>query len=326
VVSGRFLVLEAQLRVAKNGSQFISLRLGDKSGEIAAKVWDANEEVFGRIPAGQVIEVRKLAAREFAGAVQLEMDAKGTTWRILGEDEVDFAEFLPAAPSAREDLWRRLDGAVAAVTEPHLTALLVSFFGDDQFRMAFGTVPAAIKRHHVYIGGLLEHTAGVVALCEATAAIYPMVDRDLLLAGAALHDIGKVASYRVGRSFEGTDAGRLLGHLVLGVQMVAERIQSLRSAAGDAEKGFPEELRLCLEHLLLSHHGIMEWGSPVEPVSLEACLLHHADNLDAQATKFLNALRAHQPTSGLWTNYDAAIGRSIYTGRALLKQEAAEGN
>ncbi|MGE5599376.1 MAG: 3'-5' exoribonuclease YhaM family protein, partial [Bacteroidota bacterium] len=211
---------------------------------------------------------------------------------------------------------RRLEGFIAGIGEPHLRALLGAFFDDAAFKGAFGTVPAAIKRHHVYIGGLLEHTVGVTAVCAAAAELYPMVDRDLLLCGAILHDVGKTASYRVGRSFEGTDEGKLLGHLVLGVQMVSERIARLRAAGG-----FPEELRLCLEHLLVSHHGIMEWGSPVEPVSLEACLLHHADNLDAQAAKFLNALRAHQPTTGLWTNYDAAVGRSVYAGRVFPAAE-----
>ncbi|MGE5549911.1 MAG: 3'-5' exoribonuclease YhaM family protein [Bacteroidota bacterium] len=321
-VSGQFLILEAQLRTAKNGSQFMALRLGDKSGEIGAKIWDASEDISGRIPAGQVIEVRNLKAREFAGTVQLELDAKAvSSWRVLPEAEVDFAAFLPTAPSNREELWRRLETAMASVAEPHLAALLRSFFGDDDLRAAFAKVPAAIKRHHVYIGGLLEHTAGVVALCEAAARVYPMVDRDLLITGAILHDIGKIASYRIGRSFEGTDEGKLLGHLILGVQMVAARIDELRK---NTPEGFPEELRLCLEHLLISHHGIMEWGSPVEPVSLEACLLHHADNMDAQATKYLNALRAHQPTAGLWTNYDAAVGRSIYTGRAFAARDEVE--
>lgn len=325
-VSGRFLILEAQLRTAKNGSRFIAMRLGDKTGEIAAKIWDADEGLFDKVPVGQVIEVTRLTAREFAGSVQLELDGRSpAAWRVLAEDQVDFAEFLPVAPSARDDLWRRLDLAVASVREPHLAALLRHFFGDDGFRTAFALAPAALRRHHVYVGGLLEHTAGVAALCEAAAGLYPMADRDLLIAGAILHDLGKVRSYKVGRSFEGTDEGKLLGHLVLGVEMVAERIAAMRAAAGEAERGFPEELRLCLEHLLISHHGVMEWGSPVEPVSLEACLLHHADNMDAQATKYLNALRAHQPTAGLWTSYDAAVGRSIYTGRTLQGREAAEG-
>lgn len=316
-VSGRFLVLEAQLRAAKNGSQFVALRLGDRTGEIAAKVWDANEEVFARFPAGQVIEIQNATAREFGGAIQLEMDGRALAWRVLAEDEVDFAEFLPVAPSPRDDLWRRLDEAVASVGEPHLAALLRSFFGDEGFRTAFGLVPAAIKRHHVYVGGLLEHTVGVAAICEAVARIYPMANRDLLLTGAILHDLGKVKSYKVARSFEATDEGKLLGHLVLGVQMVEERIGRLR-----AEGGFPEDLHLCLQHLLLSHHGIMEWGSPVEPVTLEACLLHHADNLDAQATKFINALRGHQASIGRWTNYDASLGRSIYVGFSALPPEA----
>lgn len=315
-VSGRFLIVEAQLRTAKNGSQFVALRFGDRSGEIPAKMWDASEELFTQLPAGGVIELTNAAAKEFGGAVQVELDAKAPdAWRILDEAEVDFSEFLPTSPSPREDLWRRLDAAVASVREPHLARLLGIYFSEQKFRAAFALVPAALRRHHVYIGGLLEHTVGVTALCEAVAGLYPMVDRDLLVTGAILHDIGKVSSYKVGRLIEGTDEGKLLGHLVLGVQMVADGIASLRAAQGDAEEGFPEQLRLCLEHLLISHHGIMEWGSPVEPVSLEACLLHHADNLDAQAAKFINALRAHEPTGGLWTNYDAAIGRSIYAGR-----------
>ena len=318
-VSGRFLVLEAQLRAAKNGSQFVALRLGDRTGEISAKVWEANEEVFGSLPAGQVIEIQNAVAREFGGSVQLEMDGRMPSWRVLAEDEVDFSEFLPVAPSPRDELWRRLEGIIVSVRQPHLAALLKSFFDDAAFRATFSLVPAAIKRHHVYIGGLLEHTVGVAAVCEAIAPLYPLANRDLLITGALLHDIGKVASYRLARSFEATDEGKLLGHLVLGVQMVEEKIARLRG-----ETGFPEDLRLCLQHLLISHHGIMEWGSPVEPVMLEACLLHHADNLDAQATKFMNALRGHQPGNGLWTSYDPSIGRSVYVGLSA-REENKEG-
>lgn len=323
-VSGRFLVLEAQLRTAKNNSQFIAARLGDRTGEIAAKVWEASEETFERLPAGRVVELRNVTAREFAGSLQLEIDGRNASaWRVLDADEVEMADFLPAAVESREAMYRRLDAVVASVTEPHLAALLRSFFSDSDFRALFAAVPAAIKRHHVYIGGLLEHTLGVAAVCEAAAGIYAAVDRDLLVTGAILHDVGKTASYRVGAGFDGTDQGKLLGHLILGVQMVEERIRALREATG-GEEGFPEDLRLCLQHLLVSHHGIKEWGSPVEPVSLEACLLHHADNLDAQAMKFINALRGHEPAGGAWTNYDAAIGRSIYAGRFVAAREERE--
>ena len=172
-------------------------------------------------------------------------------------------------------------------------------------------VPAALKRHHAYLGGLLEHTAGVTALCKAAADYYPMVNRDLLLTGAILHDIGKIKTYQLERGIEGTDEGKLIGHLILGVEMVEAAITEILKHESDL--GRTRLLRNSLIHLLVSHHGIMEWGSPVEPLTLEACMLHHADNMDAQITKFLTIIRGDN-VGKEWSGFDPGLGRSVFLG------------
>ncbi|MGE5559356.1 MAG: 3'-5' exoribonuclease YhaM family protein [Bacillota bacterium] len=320
--TGRFLIEESQYKTAKNGKPFISMKLVDATGEINMKIWDANEELFRSFPPGRILEITGISAREFNQQLQLELDGKQAEGlRLLSEHEIDYAEFFPTAIQDREEIWEKLKEMVGSVQEPHLKALLEAFYGDEKFCAAFRKFPAALKRHHVYIGGLLEHTYGVASLCLAAVEIYPGIDRDLLLAGALLHDIGKVRTYEISRTFEGTDEGKLIGHLLLGVEMVGEKIGMMSS------KGWimPEENRLKLLHLLISHHGIMEWGSPVEPLFLEGCLLHHADNMDAQAAKFLAAMRNHDPVSGKWTAFDASLGRSVYIGSGWVERETAGG-
>ena len=169
-----------------------------------------------------------------------------------------------------------------------------------EFLKAFSWAPAARSMHQAYIGGLLEHTLNVVRLCERVAALYPEVDRDLLITGALLHDIGKVQEYEVRAGIEITDIGRLVGHLVIGHDIVAEAIAGIR--------GFPEEKALRLRHMLLSHHGQLEWGSPKEPQTLEACILHHCDNLDSEVSKFAEILAA-AGRGERWTPYDSRLGR-----------------
>ena len=188
--------------------------------------------------------------------------------------------------------------------------MIESFFADPEFRAKFTQAPAALKIHHAYLGGLLEHTAGVVTLCRAAADYYPGVNRDLLLTGALFHDVGKVESYASQPLIEGTDQGRLIGHLVLGVQMVSAAIRAIRQEQG--EEAFPVAAELPLLHLLISHHGKMEWGSPLEPMLLEACLLHQADNMDAEAAKFREAIQNHPRGGGNWTAYSTVLKRSVY--------------
>lgn len=318
-ISGVYLVLDSQWRVARNGNPFAALRVGDKSGEIALKVWEITEEVFNQLQKGKVIKLEAVA-KNFNGTLQLEANGREAFFRVCREGEYDPAAFLPGIFGAKlEDLWAVVDRTRKGLKYKPYRLLLDYFFDDDQFRQKFGTTPGALRIHHAYRGGLLEHTVGVVTLCQTAAAYYPEVNGDLLLTGALLHDIGKLQSYAGEMNIEGTNQGKLLGHLMLGAQMVTEAIRTIRETKG--EEAFPSVLEMPLLHLILSHHGELEWGSPVQPALLEACLLHHADHMDAEAAKFREALRKHPDKGGHWTAYNRILKRSVY----LLDLEAEVG-
>jgi len=311
-VSGQYLIIENQLRTTKNGSPYLAMKISDQSGELAVKIWDADEELYNRLEVGKVIALNNIQPKIFKDQIQLEWDARNNgAFKLIPESEVDFSLFLPQSPSNLINCWTYILEIIAGIRVKLLREILDSFFNDQDFKVRFMKVPAALKRHHAYIGGLLEHTAGVTAVCNAAAGYYPLINRDLLLTGAILHDIGKVKTYKIEKSFEGTNEGRLIGHLVLGVEMVRQVFSKINGAAEQ-----DQHLHNSLLHLLISHHGIMEWGSPVEPLTVEACILHHADNMDAQVTKFLTIIRNGEP-SHEWAPYDQGLGRSIFLGNLV---------
>ncbi len=318
-VSGQYLILENQIRTAKNGSFYLALKIGDQTGELAVKIWHADEQLYQRLPVGTVIELKNIKSKVFKERLQLEWEGNNTqAFRLLSDEEIDYSKFLPRSPGNLTEYWRSIVATVNEISNPLLRKVLAVFLEDEVFAGRFKVAPAALKRHHAYIGGLLEHTAGVTALCKAAAQYYPLVNRDLLITGALLHDIGKVKTYQWDKNIEGTDEGKLIGHLVLGVQMVEEAFQrSLETKQADEEF---IQLKNSLLHLLVSHHGVMEWGSPIEPLTVEACILHHADNMDAQVQKFLTLIRG-QNSESLWTAYDPGLGKSIFLGAVHNKQE-----
>jgi 3'-5' exoribonuclease len=308
-VTGFFMIMDNQLRAAKNGTNYLAMKIGDATGEVAVKIWNAPEELFQQLAPGEVIEILQLTPKLFKDQLQLDWDAKNTTaFRLVPEHEIDYREFLPHAPGELTAYWKELDGFITSVQEPGLKKVLQFFFADPGFVASFSRVPAALKRHHAYIGGLVEHTLGVTRLCAAAAGFYPAVNRDLLITGAILHDIGKMRTYQIGKGFTGTDEGKLIGHLILGVQMVEEAVNRL---GDEVTPEYQAHLRNNLLHLLVSHHGLMEWGSPIEPLTVEACILHHADNMDADIVKFLLIMRGQDATTE-WAPYDNGLGRSIY--------------
>jgi 3'-5' exoribonuclease len=316
-VSGQFLILENQIRTAKNGSSYLALKIGDQTGELAVKIWHADTELYQRLEIGKVIELKNIQSKTFKDQVQLEWEGNNAhSFRLLLDSEVDYSKFLPRSPGNLYEYWQFICRQVQTVQDNMLHKILVSFFEDQSFAAQFRIVPAALKRHHAYIGGLLEHTAGVTALCVAAADYYPLVNRDLLLTGAMLHDIGKVKTYQMEKNIEGTDEGKLIGHLILGVQMVEAAIEQILKADDTAKE--IRQLKNSLLHLLVSHHGIMEWGSPIEPLTIEACILHHADNMDAQVQKFSTLIRG-QNSESQWAPYDPGLGKSIFLGGLTVK-------
>jgi 3'-5' exoribonuclease len=308
-VSGFFMIMDNQLRNAKNGTNYLAMKIGDATGEVAVKIWNAPEELFQQLAPGEVIELLQLVPKLFKDQIQLDWDARNmTAFRLVPEEETDYRDFLPHAPGELAGYWEELERFITSVQETGLKKVLQFFFADQDFVAHFIRVPAALKRHHAYIGGLVEHTVGVTRLCEAAAGFYPAANRDLLITGAILHDIGKTRTYQIGKGFTGTDEGKLIGHLILGVQMVEQAVNQL---GAEVNPEYQVRLRNNLLHLLVSHHGLMEWGSPIEPLTVEACILHHADNMDADVVKFLTIMRGQDATTD-WAPYDNGLGRSIY--------------
>jgi uncharacterized domain HDIG len=321
-VSGQYLILENQIRTAKNGSLYLAMRIGDPSGELAVKIWHADNGLYELLTVGRVIELKNIQAKIFKEQVQLEWEGNnGAAFRLIPDAEVDYSKFLARSPGNLAEYWRFINEQIQSIRDQKLRKILGLFFDDPSFAAQFRIVPAALKRHHAYIGGLLEHTAGVTAICVAAAGYYPLVNRDLLLTGAMLHDIGKVKSYQMEKNIEGTDEGKLIGHLILGVQMVEKVID--KSLAPDEPEPEIRLLKNSLLHLLVSHHGIMEWGSPIEPLTIEACILHHADNMDAQVQKFQTLIRGRN-SGNTWAPYDPGLGKSIFLGNLPPQYDMAE--
>ncbi len=282
--------------------QYLSLTLGDATGEISARMWDNAEEAAALFQTGDAILVRA-KVEEYRGQKQLVIEKL----KKAEQDAHQKAELLPQSPRDLDALRGQLLESVAEVKEPHLHAVLEAFFGDEEFLERFCAAPGAKMLHHSHVGGLLEHTMGVVQILETVAEIHPELDRDLLIAGGLLHDIGKIEELEVGATFEYTDAGRLVGHIVLTDRMVMEAIEGI--------EGFPEELANRLTHLLLSHHGQKEYGAPVLPMTAEACALHYADNLDAHVQYFSQVVQDGAGSGNRWSDYQRLFDRYIYIGQ-----------
>ncbi len=281
--------------------QYLSLTLGDATGEITARMWDNAEDAAALFAEGDAVTVRGVV-EEYRGSKQLVIERL----KLAEQDEADAAELVPCSTCDLDELRERLLDTVAGVTNPHLKALLDEFFGDPEFVDCFCRAAGAKSLHHSHLGGLLEHTLGIVDVLETVAQVHPKLDRDLLMAGALLHDLGKVEELVCKASIEYTDMGRLVGHTVLTDRMVNQAI--------DRIEGFPEELANRLTHMLLSHHGQREYGAPVLPMTAEACALHYADNLDAHVQYFLQVVADGQATDSQWSDYQRMFERYIYVG------------
>ncbi len=281
IIGEKFLVARKALLRAKNGAPYLSLTLADRSGQIEARVWDEAERLAKSFAEGGFVRVRAQAAR-FRGELQLNVgDVEAVAAATL-----DMADFVPSSERDPEEMLRELKGHCRALGNPHLKALLQLFLKDAAFMAGLVRAVAAKNMHHAYLGGLLEHTLSVARLAREVSAHYPELDGDLLLAAALLHDIGKVREFTTAPGFDYTTQGRLVGHLLLGAEMLGEKLSRL--------PGFPEGLATALKHLIISHHGEYEFGSPKRPKTAEAFVLHALDDMDAK----LAAVRQHLKAAG----------------------------
>ncbi|AKU90453.1 3'-5' exoribonuclease YhaM family protein [Vulgatibacter incomptus] len=280
---GVFLVARKQQATGKNGKVFLKLLLQDKTGQLDARVWNTTDEVLGAFEAGDRVEVGGQVG-SFQGRPQLTVEKIEKSLAEL--DPADFAFEAPAveAPAAERDgAFQALRGELHRVSDPHVRALLLSFVDDPGIASKLRRAPAAKEIHHAYPGGLLEHILSCVRLAGRLADQYPMADRDLLIAGAFLHDIGKVSELSYDKGATGyTDEGRLIGHLVMTATWIAERARAIT--------GFPKELELHLVHMVLAHHGRLEYGSPKLPMTLEAFLVHALDEIDSRVNAMLGQM------------------------------------
>ena len=309
VIISSFVVAAKQVKAKKTGEPYLALTLSDRTGQLEAKMWD--NVVLDGFEQDDFIKVKGLL-NKYNGRYQLTIHKL----RRLEEQEIDPTDYLPKCPRNIEELWRDLAEFVARLQNPHLKALIQAFMTDPEIAAAYKTAPAAKTLHHAYIGGLLDHVVSLLRLCDLAVRNYPQIDRDLLLAGAFLHDIGKIHELSYGRSFAYTTRGQLLGHMVIELEMLQAKIAQV--------PGFPDRLKTLLEHMLISHHGHYEFGSPKLPMFPEALMLHYLDDLDSKMESMRAHLERESGSDGEWAGYNASLGRPLLDVRKFLAEKAAD--
>ncbi|NWJ40714.1 MAG: HD domain-containing protein [Geothrix sp.] len=302
---GFLLAQEAAYKVSTKGSEYLELKLADASGDLKAFLWDvrAIEGDMEAIRADAFLRV-KGTVTSYNGRLQMKLDKA----RFAADAEVgDFSAFFPVSARPVPEMLAELDGVIASVRDPWIRQLLTALFVEDgDLRAAFALAPAAKSMHHAYLGGLLEHTLSILGMAERACAHYRALNRDLVVAGVFLHDVGKTAELSYQRSFGYTDAGNLLGHIALEADWISRAVGKI--------PGFPEELRMQILHIVLSHHGRLEFGSPVLPKTPEALLVHYLDDLDGKLEAMFRAVQ-DEAGGGSWSPYSRALERMIYRKR-----------
>ena len=306
-----FLVKEKIMAMAKNGKPYMTLHLMDKSGDIEGRIWDNVDVIASQFAKDDFVAIRSKAS-VYLGKMQLIISDLAK----VADADVRLADFLPEADRDAEEMIAELRTLLASCTDENLFRLLSAFFDDPSFMALYKIAPAAKGMHHVYLGGLMEHSLAVAKLTENIALLYPGVNRDLLIAGALLHDVGKIREMSYLRSFDYTDEGKLLGHISIGVEMIQEKIAAIA--------GFPPELGMLLKHMILSHHGQYEFGSPKRPKTLEATILNYLDDLDSKINGIRTHIRKEPANQNRWTAYHRLYDRYFYKETYLPEEERQE--
>ena len=296
-----FVLSEKILSQKRDGNNFLNVTLSDKTGTIKGVVWDNVDQIAAGITSGDFAHVNG-SVSDYRGTLQVVIK----NMEPFSPDRVDPSDFLPQTSRDIEGMFERLVKRMDSITTDYLKALIDAFFKDKEFVNKFKTAPAGKKMHHTYIGGLLEHTLSMVSLADKIAGHYSGIDRDLLLSGAILHDIGKIDEFEYQFKIDYSDKGRLLNHIVIGTKMVDDKLSGIEH--------FPEDQMLLLKHMIVSHHGTREFGSPEPPKTIEAVLLNYIDEIDSKVNAIRDFIASEDPDE-TWTSYHRLLERHFYKGK-----------
>ncbi len=309
-IRSHFLVAQKQLRDRNDGNaKYLSLTLCDRTGRIDGRLWDNAETWAARFEQNDFVDVRA-CVDEFNGKLQL----KVLEITRVDPTKIDLGDFQRSTTRDIEALWSELRNTVSSFTDPDLKRLVFAFLDDPEIARRYKAAPAAKFMHHAWIGGLLEHVVDLIRFCELAATHFPLIHRDLLLTGAVLHDIGKIYELSWERGFEYTLEGQLIGHISIATRLLDEKVKGL--------PGFPQPVHMLVEHVILSHHGSLEFGSPKLPMIPEAVLLHYLDDAEAKMLAMQEALQPQQEGAAapVYVDRVRALERPLVNTRAFLAQ------
>ncbi len=299
-----FIASQKQLRPNRQGNLYIQVRLSDRSGSITGMLWNANEKLNELFDNGDFVNV-KGKAQFYNNAMQIIIQ------RIdrVEPESVDTGDFETLGRTDIESMLTQLGEHLRAIKNYHLRNLAECFLIDEEFMDQFQRAPAGIKNHHAYNGGLLQHTLSIIEMAQFVAPRYEKMDGDILVMGAFVHDIGKIQELSYERDLAYSDSGQLLGHLQLGNDILAKKIIEAEKLSGEP---FPENLAVALKHIILSHHGRYEFGSPKLPMTIEAMAIHYIDTLDSQVNSALQIIAEDINSDSAWTTYQPTMDRKIF--------------
>ena len=300
-----FVLADKQIRANRNGDGYLLADLRDKTGSLHGLLWNVNEELLSHIDTGDYVKV-KGKAQLYNGNMQLIMTRIDT----VDSSDLDPEDFQAGTNQDVEKLFEKLQGFLQGISDPSLRQLMQIYLADETLMENLRTAPAGIKAHHAYLGGLIEHIVNLLEAASRIVDLYPSINPDLLTAGIFLHDLGKVRELGYESTFVYTDEGQLIGHLIIGIEMLNEKIQQLTQQGDQVD----EETVLRLKHMIASHHGSYEFGSPKLPMTPEAIALHHLDNLDAKVNEYAAIIEADPNKKSHWTPYNPRSNRKLFKG------------
>ncbi len=305
-VEETYLLVDKQLRANRNANTYLLATLRDSTGQISGLMWNVVEESIDDIQAGSFVRVRG-KVQLYQGGLQMIL----THIRLDSSNEVDPADFFPATDKNVDQLLKKLRDVLLSIEDVAIRTLMECFLADADLMDKLSRAPAGIKAHHAYHGGLLEHVTNILQTAHRIGDLYPTLNLDILLAGIFLHDLGKIRELEYESHFSYTDEGQLLGHMIIAIEILTQKIEEASKVLGEP---FPEEATIHLKHLIASHHGIYEHGSPKLPMTPEAIALHHLDNLDAKVNEFSRMISDDPDGQSNWTPYNPRIERKLFKG------------